>query len=182
MRHRKKRLQLNRFSSWQKATLISLTKNLFLHQSIKTTLAKAKTVKPLVEKLISLAKSNGLAAKREAFKILGDHKLVSQIFNEIGPRFVNRQGGYTRIIPLGLRRGDNAEIAILEFTEIKKKEIKKPKIEKVAKKEIEKVAQEPVAGKPEEEKKPEKPPIVKKPTKKFFGGLRRIFKKERDSL
>lgn len=187
MRHRKSRLQLNRFTSWRKHTLISLAQNLLIRQSIKTSAHKAKAVKPLVEKLISQAKTNTLAAKRQAFKILGNHNLVSLLFNEIGPRFANKIGGYTRIINLGTRRGDNAKLAILELTEKKIKEIKKPKKEKEVKaKEETKPQEKPI----EEKKKPqipgvavkEKPPIIKKPSKNFLGGLRKIFKKERDSL
>ena len=187
MRHRKKRLQFNRSTSWRKATLLSLARNLFIHQGIRTTKTKAFAVKPLIEKLITLAKENTLAAKRRAYKILGDHKLVSMLFNDIGPRFNNRTGGYVRIFNLGPRRGDSAKLAILELTEIKKKEIKKPK--KEAKKEEEK---KPIAAKekPVEEIKPrtetavkqEKHPETKKPIKKFLGGIRSIFKKERDSL
>ena len=176
MRHRKSRLQLNRFTSWRRATLISLVKNLLIHQSIKTTKTRALAVKPLIEKLITEALQNTITAKRQVYKIVGNHRLVSLVFNDIGPRFKNRVGGYTRILNLGRRRGDNAELVILELTEIKKKERKRPKKEKEVK--------------PEEEKKPEiikeKPPVTpivtKKPTKRFLGGLRKIFKKERDSL
>jgi large subunit ribosomal protein L17 len=114
--------------------------------------------------------------------------LVSLLFNDIASRFTNKVSGYTRILRLGQRRGDNAQIAILELTEIKKKERRKPKKEKEAKPQEERKA-EISKEKPAEEKKPEaqvavkeKPPIVKKPGKKFFGGLRKIFKKERDSL
>jgi len=189
MRHRKKRFQLNRFTSWRKSTLRSLVRNLLIHQSIKTTRLKAKAVQPLIEKIISLAKLNTLIAKRQVFNMLGDHNLVSLTFNEIGPRFVNRQSGFTRIINLGSRRGDNAKLSILELTEIKKKEAKKPKKEKGVKPE-EEGRGEIVKEKPIEEKKSQitgvaekvKPPITKKPTKKFLGGLRKIFKKERDSL
>jgi large subunit ribosomal protein L17 len=186
MRHKKARWQLNRFTSWRKSTLTALAKNLLIQQSIKTTLHRARAAKPLIEKIISLAKLNTVAAKREAFRILQDHKLVSLAFNEIGPRFAKIQGGYTRIINLNKRRGDDARLVILELTEIKKKEAKKPK--KEIKPEEEKKA-EIAKEKPIEEKKPEapvavkeKPPITKKPTKKFLGGLRSIFKKERDSL
>ncbi|MFA5411068.1 MAG: 50S ribosomal protein L17 [Candidatus Omnitrophota bacterium] len=190
MRHKRKRHQLNRFTSWRKATLASLARSVLKYQSVKTTKTKAQAAKPLVEELISLAKLNTLAAKREAYKILNDHHLVSLLFNDIGARFAKRSGGYTRVLNLGFRRGDNAQMALLELSEIKKKEPKKrPKKEKTKE-----------AGQPEttgkevkpagEEKKPraetavkeEKPPMVKKPTKKFFGGLRSIFKKERDSL
>lgn len=188
MRHRKARLQLNRFTSWREHTLRSLVINLLTYQSIKTTIQKAKALRPLAEKVISLAKRNTLSAKREAFRILGSHKLVATLFNEIGPRFVNRPSGFTRIINLGNRRGDDATLVILELVELKKKEFKKPKKEKEVKGEKE-PTQEVIKGKPGEEKRPEtqvavkeKPPISKKPTKKFLGGLRNIFKKERDSL
>jgi len=151
-------------------------------------LHKAKAAKPLAERLISLTKQNSLAAKRQAFGILRDHKLVSIAFKDIGPRFANRHSGFTRIINLGKRRGDDAKIVIFELTEIKKKEAKKPKREKEVKAEgIKETTAAP--EKPIGEKKPEtgvavkeKPPITKKPSKKFLGGLRRIFKKERDSL
>jgi len=192
MRHRKARLQLNRFTSWRKATLISLARALIVHQKIKTTSAKAKAVKPFVEKLISLGKKNSLSAKRQAFKILGDHRLVSLLFKDIAVRFGNRAGGYTRILKLGWRRGDNAQLVILALTEIKEKKLRKPKVE-AEKKEPEKnpeiLKEGPIKGQPAEEKKPkteiwvkEKPPITKKPTKKFLGGLRGIFKRERDFL
>jgi len=190
MRHRISRLQLNRFTSWRKATLKSLARNLITYQSIRTSLHKAKAVRPLVEKLISLAKRNTLTAKRQAFKILGDHKIVSQLFKEIGPRFVKVHSGYTRIINLERRRGDNAELAILELTEIKKKEIRKPKKEKEARgQQVKEEKSEVTPALAKEEQKPkteaavkEKPPISKKPSKNFLGGLRNIFKKERDSL
>lgn len=181
MRHRKARLQLNRFTSWRKATLKSLVRNLLIHQSIRTTKTKATAAKVLVDRLISLAKQNTLFAKRRAFRILGDHKLVRLLFSDIAIRFNNRTSGFTRILNLGVRRGDNAELAILELTEIIRKERKRPKKQKEVKDEEEK---------PLEEKKPkaevkvlEKPPVIKKePHKKFLGGLRKIFKKERDSL
>jgi large subunit ribosomal protein L17 len=185
MRHRKAKYQLNRFTSWRRATLISLAKSVLIYQSIRTTKTKAKAVRPLVERIISLGKENTLNAKRQAYKILGDHKLVSLLFSDIAARFNQRVGGYTRIMDLGARRGDNAEMVVLELTEIKKKEIRKPKKEKEEKPEEAK-GQKPQVS---EEKKPkadvavkEKPPIIKKPAKKFLGGIRSIFKKERDAL
>jgi len=191
MRHAKAKLELNRFTSWRQATLTSLARALIIHERIKTTQAKAKAAQPWIEKLISLGKNNSLFAKRQAYKILGDHKLVSSLFNDIAPRFAHRIGGYTRILNLDLRRGDNAQLVILALTEIKEKVPKKPKVE-AEKKEAGKpqiLKEEPPKEQPPEEKKPkleiavkEKPPITKKPTKKFLGGLRRIFKKERDSL
>jgi len=188
MRHKNKRLRLNRFTAWSDATIKSLARNLLLHESMKTTLHRAKAVRPLAEKLISLAKANTLSAKREAFRILGDHKLVAMLFNEIGVRFAKRASGYTRIINLGKRRGDDASLVIFELTEQKLK-IKKVKKTKEAKAED---SAKPEAGSVTtvEEKKPEsreeavkeKPPVSKKPAKKFLGGIRSIFKKERDSL
>ena len=183
MRHAKKRLQLNRFTSWYDATMKSMARNVIIYQSVRTTLHKAKATRSTVEKLIGLAKANTLAGKREAFRILGDHKLVSVLFKEIGPRFEKRQSGFTRIINLDKRRGDNAQVVIFELTEIKKKEIKKPKKEKAATpEEIEGPKQEIIEEKKHEPTAKEKPPIGKKPAKKFFGGLKNIFKKERDSL
>jgi len=148
-----------------------------IHQSIKTTISRAKAVRPLAEKLVSLAKENTLNAKREAFKILGSHKLVSLFFKEVGPLFANRASGFTRIISLKKRRGDNAQLVVFELTERKIKEHKK------AKKAKEPISEEK-AAKPLEEKAipQEKKDIPKKPTKKFLGGIKNIFKKERDSL
>lgn len=179
MRHAKLRHKINRFTSWRKATLLSLARSLLIHQSIRTTKVKAAAVKPLIEKLITLAKENTLAAKRRAYKILNDHKLVSVLFNDIGPRFNQRTGGYIRVLNLGPRRGDNAKLAILELTEIKKKEIRKPKKEPLPAKE--KPAQE-IKPRTETAVKEEKHPEKKKPIKKFLGGIRSIFKKERDAL
>lgn len=184
MRHRKSKFQLNRFTSWRKATLINLAKNLIIHQSIKTTKTKALAVRSLIEKLISLGKVNTLSAKRQAYEILGNHRLVSSLFNDVAPLFANRVGGYTRILDLDRRQGDNAELVILEFTEIKKKEKrKKVEREKEIKSELEKEPQVIEEKKPKIEAQVlEKPPIIKKPAKKFLRGLKSIFKKERDSL
>ncbi|MDD2752756.1 MAG: 50S ribosomal protein L17, partial [Candidatus Omnitrophica bacterium] len=169
MRHAKSGLQFNRFTSWRDATLKSLARSALIYQSIKTTKVRAKAVKPMLEKLIRLAKENTLTAKRRAFQILNDHQLVALLFKEIGPRFANRASGYTRILDLGKRRGDNAEIVILELTEIKKKEPKKTKKEEKSKEEAVPSAQAkehlekekpaaPKHGTPESEK-----PTAKKP-------------------
>ncbi len=190
MRHKKKRLQLGRFGAWRRATLKSLARSLFIYQSIRTTKARAQAVQPLVDQLISLAKENNLAAKRRAFKILQDHRLVNLLFNDIALRFTNRPGGYTRILNLGARRGDNAELAILELVEIKKRERKPVKKSKEAKPEPQAASQEVIEEKPAEERKPkakaaekERPPLrQKEPPKKFLSGLRSIFKKKSDSL
>lgn len=191
MRHGKKRLQLNRFTSWHDATLKSLARNMVIHQSIKTSLSRAKAVRPLVEKLVSLAKENTLSAKRQAFKILGDHKLVSRLFSDIGPLSLKRNGGYTRILSLAKRRGDNAQVVIFELTDKKIKEVKKSKKAKDAQlktkgEDLSAAAEETTSV---EKKAKEQPPLAKdrqdaahKPNKKFLGGIRSIFKKQRDSL
>ncbi|MEW6075116.1 MAG: 50S ribosomal protein L17 [Candidatus Omnitrophota bacterium] len=191
MRHRKKRFKLNRFTSWRKATIIALAKNLLRHQRIQTTVTRAQAARPLAEKLITLAKSDTLAARRKAFAILTEHALVGRLFKEIGPLFKDKTGGYTRIVRLGIRRGDNASLAIFELTEHtqKPKKAKKQKEGKSEQSAAEAVRNtEPKAQAPQEERKPltqvetkERPPAKKIP-KKFLGGIKNIFKKERDSL
>lgn len=183
MRHKIKTNRLDRFSSYRKATLNSLTRALMLNHSIHTTYTKARAVQSQIENLVSLAKTNTLAARRQAYRVLLDHTLVKRLFGEIAGLFKTRPSGYVRILKLTRRRGDGAQMAIVEFTERIKKE-KKFKKEKAAPSEGP-AAQLPV--KPEEKPhmpKEGKPKVVeeKKPTKKFFGGLRGFFKKERDSL
>ena len=189
MRHAKKRLQLNRFTSWHDATINSLARAIILNQSIKTTLHRAKAARQTVEKLITLAKTNTLFARRQAQKLLGEHKLVNLLFNEIGPRFSKRSSGFTRIIGLGKRRGDNAQMVILEFTEIKKKEAKPVKHAKEVKPrsaaDVEGQAEEKAVEEVKAEPKPiikERPAKGKKPQPKFLSGIRSIFKKKSDSL
>lgn len=188
MRHKKQNSGLhNRFGSWRKATLKALVRSLFIYQSIRTTKSRAKAAQPLVEKVISLGKRNNLSAKREAFKILGEHALVSKVFTDIAPRFEKRTSGFTRVFNLPNRHGDNAKMAILELTEIKKEEHKK--VKKVAAIEAKEEVKAGGAAPVEEHKsktdlpKEQRHPIVeKKPPKKFLGGIKNIFKKERDSL
>jgi len=178
-------MQLGRFTSWHDATIKSLARNILICQSIRTTLTRAKASKGVVEQLITLAKKNTLSGRRQAQSILGEHKLVNLLFNEIGPRFSKRTSGFTRIISLGRRRGDNAETVIFELTEIKKKE-KKVKQPKQAK-EVHDIKASEVKEAPETKKETkvavaEKPMDEKKPPKKFMGGLRTIFRKKSDSL
>lgn len=187
MRHKKSKNRLNRYTSWRTATIKSLARSIIINQSIRTTKARAKAVQPMIEKLIGLGKLNTLAAKRRAFSLLSDHSLVSLLFGEIAPRFSNRTGGYSRIIILGPRRGDNAETVLFELTEIKKKEHKKIKKEKAAerpegphKAQEETVEEKPHTATAVEEKVHRHED--KKAPKKFLGGIRNIFKKERDSL
>ncbi len=134
MRHGMAGNRLNRFSSLYKATVRDIAEATLIQERICTTKAKAKEARKLVDKLITLGKKGTLADRRRAFAILCDHGLVSQLFKETSPRFKNRVGGYTRIVSLGLRRGDNAQLAILELTEKKAIIVSKPKSEAVAKK------------------------------------------------
>lgn len=189
MRHGNSKTKLSRFTAWRKATLLSLAKNLLIYESIRTTSRRAKAVRPLVEKLVSLAKQGTIAARRRAFSILGDHKLVSLLFKEIGPRF-KAASGFTRAIGIGKRRGDDAKLVIFELTEKKPKQVKKSKKAQEARPDKEQAALEQKPEVKAEEKAQaheaapakERAPHEKKPTKKFLGGLRNIFKKERDSL
>jgi large subunit ribosomal protein L17 len=126
MRHGIAGNKLSRNSSLRKATVRDIAKATLIRQRICTTQAKAKEARKLVDKLITLGKSGSLADKRRAFAILCDHKLVSNLFSKTSSRFKKRSGGYTRIIPLGNRRGDNARLAFLELTEKEEIIVSKP--------------------------------------------------------
>ena len=116
MRHRKQRGKLSRSPSHRKALLRNLCKEVIDHERIKTTEAKAKAVKPEVEKLITLAKRGDLHARRQALSALGQDKfVVYKLFEEVAPRYADRPGGYTRILKLGPRRSDSTEMVFLEL-------------------------------------------------------------------
>jgi large subunit ribosomal protein L17 len=116
MRHQKNRHKLSRDSAHRKALLMNLSKELIDHERIETTTAKAKAVKPEVERLITLAKRGDLHARRQALSALGQDKfMVYKLFDEIAPRYAERPGGYTRILKLGPRKSDATEMALLEL-------------------------------------------------------------------
>ena len=116
MRHGKHRHKLSRDSAHRRALLRNLSRDLIEHERIKTSQAKAKAVKPEVEKLITLAKRGDLHARRQALSELGqDRFLVHKLFEEIGPRYAQRPGGYTRIVKLGPRKSDSTEMVFLEL-------------------------------------------------------------------
>ena len=116
MRHQRNRYQLSRDASHRKALLMNLTKEVIAHERIRTSETKAKAVKPELEKLITLAKRGDLHARRQALSALGQDKfMVYKLFEEIAPRYSDRPGGYTRILKLGPRPGDNAPMARIEF-------------------------------------------------------------------
>lgn len=117
MRHRKKGRQLSRSPEHRRATLRNLARNLFEHGRIETTTAKAKELRPFAERLITLARRGDLHARRLAIRKLHDRTAVGRLFEDIGPRFTDRPGGYTRILKLGTRRGDAAEMALIELVD-----------------------------------------------------------------
>lgn len=129
MRHRVKRYQLRRNTAHRRALLRNLVTSLLEKERIKTTLAKAKAARPVAEKMITLARKDTLAARRLALAYLTREAVVQKLFSELGPRFKERPGGYTRVVKLGPRSGDGAPMAMLELlgAEYKKKAKKKGK-------------------------------------------------------
>jgi large subunit ribosomal protein L17 len=150
MRHRKKVKKLGRTASHRRATLRNLASALINHHQIKTTLAKAKASRSNIEKLITTGKKDSVHARRQAFKFLQNRTLVKKLFDEIAPSFANRNGGYTRIVKLGPRMGDSAEMAILQLVgfeqmiideQEKQKKQRKERVEKKKAKEAEEAAE-----------------------------------------
>ena len=117
MRHMKSGRKLNRNSSHRKAMFRNMANSLFEHEIIKTTVPKAKELRRVAEPLITLAKTDSLAGRRQAFDRLRDREVVTKLFNELGPRFKARPGGYLRILKIGFRPGDNAPMAIVQLVD-----------------------------------------------------------------
>jgi large subunit ribosomal protein L17 len=115
MRHRHGLRKLNRTSSHRLAMLRNMTNSLFLHEAIKTTLPKAKELRRVAEPLLTLAKTPTVANRRLAFDRLRDRDIVTKLFNELGPRYQARPGGYLRILKFGFRQGDAAPMALVEL-------------------------------------------------------------------
>lgn len=117
MRHRKSGRKLNRNSSHRDAMFRNMATSLVEHESIRTTLPKAKELRRVVEPLITMSKEDNVAKRRLAFARLRSKSAVGKLFTELGPRFQTRPGGYTRILKCGVRPGDKAPMAIIEFVE-----------------------------------------------------------------
>jgi large subunit ribosomal protein L17 len=117
MRHHKAGRKLGRDAAHRKALYANLTASLIEHGRIKTTVAKAKEVRPVAEEMITLGRRGDVAARRHALKFLRSQDVVHKLFSEVGPRFVDRPGGYSRIVKLGPRQGDAAEMAYLELVD-----------------------------------------------------------------
>ncbi len=117
MRHRNAGKRLGRNASHRKAMFANMAAALIKHEQISTTLPKAKEIRPVVEKLVTLAKRGGLHARRQAAAQLRDETQVKKLFDVIGPRYKDRNGGYLRILKAGFRYGDNAAVAVVEFVD-----------------------------------------------------------------
>lgn len=196
MRHRKMSRKFGRNKPERDSMMTNLARGLFISQSITTTAQKAKEARKLAERLITMGKVDTLHSRRKVFAVLRDEDLVKKLFKEISPLFANRKGGYTRIIRLGNRRGDNAEMVILELTDkkvvapkVKSRKAKSaeskqtPSHEKGASKETSAAAadkqKEPTPEKhilPRKETKDIHPATTHKGKPGFVGTLRKFFK------
>jgi large subunit ribosomal protein L17 len=163
MRHQKKTIKLGRTAAHRKALLANQVCSLIAHQRIKTTLAKAKAVRPLAEKMVTFGKNGSLHARRMALSMLRQKDAVKKLFDEIAPRSADRNGGYTRIVKLGQRKSDSASMAFIEWVDAAQViEEKEPK-EKPAKKQKE-------AAPPPKEVTAPKAEEPKSKKRKWFGG------------
>ena len=182
MRHQKKTIKLGRTADHRRALLANQVCSLIEHQRIKTTLAKAKAVRPLAERMVTLGKNGSLHARRTALATLRQKGAVKKLFDDVAPRSAERNGGYTRIVRLGQRKSDSAQMAFIEWVDMAVVVAEKPTEEKKAKRkeaeakptkaESEMVTpekEEPVAKqeKPEEAPVPAEEPQPKK--RRWFG-------------
>jgi len=173
MRHQKKTIRLGRTAEHRRALLANQVCSLIEHQRIKTTLAKAKAVRPLAEKMVTLGKNGSLHARRTALAVLRQKNAVKKLFDEVAPRSTSRNGGYTRIVKLGQRKSDSASMAFIEWVDALVVEEKPATEEKKAKrKETEPAAESKGSeSKPEPKEKTAAAPVEEpKPKKrKWFG-------------
>ena len=117
MKHNISHRKLNRTSSHRKALLMNLSNSLIKHEQITTTLTKARELRPFVEKIVTLGKKGTLESRRKVIAILQDEKMTKKIFDAFADRYKDRKGGYTRIVKIGNRYGDNAPTAVIEFVD-----------------------------------------------------------------
>ncbi len=117
MRHRRKGRQLSRTVSHKKAMLSNMATSLVRHERIKTTTAKAKELRPFAERLITLARRGDLHARRQAARAIHDKEALQKLFDTLGPRYAERNGGYLRILKLGRRKGDGSQVALVQLVE-----------------------------------------------------------------
>ena len=115
MRHRKRGRKFGRVRKVRRALIRSLVRSLILKEKIRTTVTKAKEIRPEAERLVTQAKRNTVSSRREVLKKTSDKALAKKLFSVLGPRYLDRPGGYTRIVKLGRRKSDNAPMALIEF-------------------------------------------------------------------
>ncbi len=182
MRHQKKTIKLGRTAEHRKALLANQVCSLIEHQRIKTTLAKARAVRPLAERMVTLGKNGSIHARRTALATLRQRNAVKKLFDDIAPRSAERNGGYTRIVKLGYRRSDSACMAFIEWVDMaevveekateekkRKKKPAEPKAEQIEPERVEAKEEEPA----EKEEKPAgepAPPEEAKPKKRRWFG------------
>lgn len=163
MRHRKHNVRFGRQKSHYKATMRHLVSGLIINKSITTTRTKAKECSRLAERLVTIGRNNTVANQRRVYRILQDRDLVLTLFNDIAPLFKERNGGYTRVMLTSKRRGDNAQMAILEFVEKPKPKVTAPKKKEEKKKEVIQPESKPQVEKKVEVKKPKpKKEVIRK--------------------
>ena len=182
MRHRKKTIKLGRTAEHRKALLANQVCSLIEHQRIKTTLAKAKAVRPLAERMVTLGKNGSIHARRTALATLRQKRAVKKLFDDVAPRSAERNGGYTRIVKLGQRKSDSAPMAFIEWVDMTEVVEEKPAEEKKPKRkepEPKPKKTEPEAAAPKEqepaveEEKPAEAPapaVEPKPKKRRWFG------------
>jgi len=154
MRHQKTGRKLNRTSSHRKALFRNLAAALFQHESIKTTNPKALELRKVADRLITLAKAGTLHATRLAFAYLRDKEVVKKLFTDIGARYADTSGGYTRVLKVGPRKGDAAPMAIIELTQKKEQESEEKKEEQAKGKKQRKSKEKTEPAKEKKERKP----------------------------
>jgi len=148
MRHQNKTVKLGRTAEHRKALLANQVCSLIQHQRIKTTLAKAKAVRPLAERMVTLGKKGSIHARRTALATLRQKNAVKKLFDDLAPRSAERNGGYTRIVKLGRRKSDSAQMAFIEWVDMAEVVEEKPKEKKAKRKEAE-PKQKPTRSEPE---------------------------------
>ncbi|HEU5247285.1 MAG TPA: 50S ribosomal protein L17 [Candidatus Udaeobacter sp.] len=187
MRHKKKTVKLGRTAEHRKALLANQVCSLIEYQRIKTTLAKAKAVRPLAERMVTLGKNGSIHARRTALAMLRQKSAVKKLFDDIASRSAERNGGYTRIVKLGQRKSDSAPMAFVEWVDMAEVVEEKPAGEKKAKRkeaEAKPKKTEPEAVTPKEEElaaKEEKPAEVPAPAEEPKPKKRRWFGRKSDT-
>ena len=182
MRHQKKTIKLGRTAEHRKALLANQICSLIEHQRIKTTLAKARAVRPLAERMVTLGKNGSLHARRTALATLRQKNAVKKLFDDIAPKSAERNGGYTRIVKLGYRKSDSARMAFIEWVDMaevveekateKKKRKKKPaepEAEQIEPERVEPKEQEPAEKEEKPAGEPASPEEAKPKKRRWFG-------------